>query len=111
MRLRLLVAALGSVGLGVQAFLLPPARPKPGTYCAVRTSSPPALGAAAKDGSEPVIQLSKLPDLSQSAFPDIPDEPYDLIVLGSGPAGETAAGGWPLMRGLLCCVCDLCVNA
>lgn len=91
MRLRLLVAALGSVGLGVQAFLLPPARPKPGTYCAVRTSSPPALGAAAKDGSEPVIQLSKLPDLSQSAFPDIPDEPYDLIVLGSGPAGETAA--------------------
>jgi hypothetical protein len=37
---------------------------------------------------------SKLPDLSQSAFPDIPEEPYDLIVLGSGPAGETAAGEW-----------------
>lgn len=26
----------------------------------------------------------------QSAFPDIPEEPYDLIVLGSGPGGETA---------------------
>lgn len=35
---------------------------------------------------------AKLPDLSQAAFPDIPDEPYDLVVLGSGPAGETAAG-------------------
>lgn len=30
----------------------------------------------------------------QSAFPDVPEEPYDLIVLGSGPAGETAAGVW-----------------
>lgn len=26
----------------------------------------------------------------QSSFPDIPEEPYDLVVLGSGPAGETA---------------------
>ncbi|CAN0353697.1 unnamed protein product, partial [Phaeothamnion confervicola] len=33
----------------------------------------------------------KLPDLSQANFPDVPDEPYDLVVLGSGPAGETAA--------------------
>jgi len=32
-----------------------------------------------------------LPDLSQTAFPEqVGDEPYDLIVLGSGPAGETA---------------------
>lgn len=33
----------------------------------------------------------RLPDLSQTAFPEkFDDEPYDLIVLGSGPAGETA---------------------
>jgi len=33
----------------------------------------------------------RLPDLSQTAFPEqVGDEPYDLIVLGSGPAGETA---------------------
>ncbi|GAB5035621.1 soluble pyridine nucleotide transhydrogenase [Nannochloropsis oceanica] len=33
----------------------------------------------------------RLPDLSQTAFPEkLDDEPYDLIVLGSGPAGETA---------------------
>ena len=42
------------------------------------------------------MAVSRLPDLSQAAFPDIPEEPYDLIVLGSGPAGETAAGGSPL---------------
>ena len=28
--------------------------------------------------------------LIQTSFPEIPEEPYDLIVLGSGPAGETA---------------------
>ncbi|CAM9702592.1 unnamed protein product, partial [Chrysoparadoxa australica] len=33
----------------------------------------------------------KLPDLSQSTFPDIPEDGYDLVVLGSGPGGETAA--------------------
>jgi pyruvate/2-oxoglutarate dehydrogenase complex dihydrolipoamide dehydrogenase (E3) component len=32
-----------------------------------------------------------LPDLSQAKFPDIPEEGYDLIVIGSGPAGEAAA--------------------
>eukprot|EP00903_Cladosiphon_okamuranus_P010142 g9603.t1 len=32
-----------------------------------------------------------LPDLSQSEFPPLPAEPYDLIVLGSGPGGEAAA--------------------
>ncbi|EKU23104.1 soluble pyridine nucleotide transhydrogenase, partial [Nannochloropsis gaditana CCMP526] len=33
----------------------------------------------------------RLPDLSQTAFPEKEDDtPYDLIVLGSGPAGETA---------------------
>lgn len=32
-----------------------------------------------------------MPDLSQTAFPEKEDDtPYDLIVLGSGPAGETA---------------------
>lgn len=34
---------------------------------------------------------SNLPDLSQSRFPDIPEDGYDLIVVGSGPAGEAAA--------------------
>ncbi|CAM9303321.1 unnamed protein product [Discosporangium mesarthrocarpum] len=33
----------------------------------------------------------QLPDLSQGKFPPIPDEPYDLVVLGSGPGGEAAA--------------------
>ena len=34
---------------------------------------------------------SNLPDLSQSRFPDIPENGYDLIIIGSGPAGEAAA--------------------
>lgn len=34
---------------------------------------------------------SNLPDLSQSRFPLIPEDGYDLIVVGSGPAGEAAA--------------------
>ena len=34
---------------------------------------------------------SNLPDLSQSKFPDIPDNGYDLVIIGSGPAGEAAA--------------------
>ena len=34
---------------------------------------------------------SNLPDLSQSRFPDIPDNGYDLVIIGSGPAGEAAA--------------------
>lgn len=29
--------------------------------------------------------------LRQQGFPDLPDKPYDLIVLGSGPGGEAAA--------------------
>lgn len=33
----------------------------------------------------------RLPDLSQSAFPEIPDTGFDLVVIGSGPAGESAA--------------------
>ena len=34
----------------------------------------------------------KLPDLSQSSFPEIPPDGYfDLVVIGSGPAGESAA--------------------
>eukprot|EP00903_Cladosiphon_okamuranus_P008631 g8277.t1 len=32
-----------------------------------------------------------LPDLSQSEFPPLRDEPYDLVVLGSGPGGEATA--------------------
>ena len=32
-----------------------------------------------------------LPDLSQSRFPETSAEPYDLIVIGSGPGGEAAA--------------------
>ena len=32
----------------------------------------------------------KLPDLSQSQFPDC-SEGYDLLAIGSGPAGESAA--------------------
>ena len=34
---------------------------------------------------------SNLPDLSQSRFPDVPDNGYDLVIIGSGPAGEAAA--------------------
>jgi transcriptional regulator of met regulon len=34
---------------------------------------------------------SNLPDLSQSRFPNIPENGYDLIIIGSGPAGEAAA--------------------
>ena len=34
---------------------------------------------------------SNLPDLSQSRFPDMPEGGYDLIIIGSGPAGEAAA--------------------
>lgn len=37
------------------------------------------------------VKPVKLPDLSQSQFPDVPDEGYDFVVLGSGPGGETAA--------------------
>ena len=37
------------------------------------------------------LEQVRLPDLSQTAFPEREeDTPYDLIVLGSGPAGETA---------------------
>ena len=32
-----------------------------------------------------------LPDLSQPVFPEPPLEGYDLVVLGSGPGGESAA--------------------
>ena len=32
-----------------------------------------------------------LPDLSQAQFPTPPSEGYDLVVLGSGPGGESAA--------------------
>ena len=40
--------------------------------------------------------LPKLPDLSQSEFPNIPNENeegynYDFVVFGSGPGGEAAA--------------------
>ncbi|KAG5178163.1 hypothetical protein JKP88DRAFT_142965, partial [Tribonema minus] len=34
---------------------------------------------------------NKLRDLSQSAFPDVPEDGYDLVVLGSGPGGEAIA--------------------
>ena len=34
---------------------------------------------------------SNLPDLSQSRFPTVPENGYDFIVVGSGPAGEAAA--------------------
>lgn len=30
-------------------------------------------------------------DLLQSEFPPLRDEPYDLVVLGSGPGGEATA--------------------
>jgi NAD(P) transhydrogenase len=33
----------------------------------------------------------KLPDLSQSEFPSIPGNGFDLVVIGSGPGGEAAA--------------------
>lgn len=35
--------------------------------------------------------VQKLPDLSQAAFPDLPEDGYDLAVIGSGPGGEAAA--------------------
>ena len=37
------------------------------------------------------LPATKLPDLSQSSFPDPPEDGYDLVVLGSGPGGEVAA--------------------
>lgn len=37
-----------------------------------------------------ITNIQKLPNLSQSSFPNMKDV-YDLIVIGSGPAGETAA--------------------
>ena len=42
---------------------------------------------------KPVTQKKRaiLPDFSQSSFPDPPEEGYDLVVLGSGPGGETIA--------------------
>jgi hypothetical protein len=33
----------------------------------------------------------RLPDLSQSTFPEVPETGFDLVVIGSGPAGESAA--------------------
>jgi glutamate dehydrogenase/leucine dehydrogenase len=39
----------------------------------------------------PAAKLSKLRDLSQAVFPEVPPEGYDLVVLGSGPGGETSA--------------------
>jgi alkyl hydroperoxide reductase subunit AhpF len=39
----------------------------------------------------PASKLSKLRDLSQAVFPEVPPEGYDLVVLGSGPGGETSA--------------------
>jgi ribulose 1,5-bisphosphate synthetase/thiazole synthase len=33
----------------------------------------------------------KLRDLSQAVFPDVPEEGYDLVVLGSGPGGESVS--------------------
>ena len=35
--------------------------------------------------------VQKLPDLSQAAFPEMPEGGYDLVVIGSGPGGEAAA--------------------
>ena len=31
------------------------------------------------------------PPPKQREFPELPDEPYDLVVLGSGPGGESVA--------------------
>ena len=62
-----------------------------------KSSQPPtAVLDSSKDKIEEIIEpnlikVNKIPNLQQLAFPDIPDEPYDLIVLGSGPAGEKAA--------------------
>ena len=50
-------------------------------------SSPSALGSIPKS-KQPG---SNLPDLSQSRFPVVPENGYDFIVVGSGPAGEAAA--------------------
>jgi NADPH-dependent 2,4-dienoyl-CoA reductase/sulfur reductase-like enzyme len=34
---------------------------------------------------------ARLPDLSAPKFPDVPENGYDLVVFGSGPAGEACA--------------------
>jgi len=57
-----------------------------------RATAPLYSSSSATSEATDELSTSRLPDLSQAAFPDIPDEPYDLIVLGSGPAGESAAG-------------------
>eukprot|EP00611_Tribonema_gayanum_P015792 TRINITY_DN276_c2_g1_i2.p1 TRINITY_DN276_c2_g1~~TRINITY_DN276_c2_g1_i2.p1 ORF type:complete len:661 (-),score=253.92 TRINITY_DN276_c2_g1_i2:740-2524(-) len=44
------------------------------------------MAVAAKPTKLP--SANKLRDLSQSAFPDVPEDGYDLVVLGSGPGGE-----------------------
>ncbi len=38
-----------------------------------------------------ILYASPLPDLSQSTFPDIPENGYDIIILGSGPGGQSLA--------------------
>ena len=34
---------------------------------------------------------SNLPDFSQSSFPEVPEDGYDLVIFGSGPGGESVA--------------------
>lgn len=91
---------------GVQAFLLPSSPlSRPGVLrpnLLIKQSPPLSTsslysttdntGSSADDTASILTNTARLPDLAQAAFPEIPDEPYDLIVLGSGPAGETAGG-------------------
>ena len=42
--------------------------------------------------SPPILNPSRIPDLSQRSFPTPPeDRPYDMIIFGCGPGGEYAA--------------------
>jgi len=69
---------------------------RPSTSAAATTTTTPAsISSAAARRLVTQVRATpeqvRLPDLSQTAFPEKEnDAPYDLIVLGSGPAGETA---------------------
>eukprot|EP00968_Pinguiococcus_pyrenoidosus_P021864 scaffold2945_cov244-Pinguiococcus_pyrenoidosus.AAC.9 len=67
-------------------------RPMRNSALFVKSASEDMLPAEAKPAPKPASRV-RLPDLSQKDFPPVPpdDEPFDLVVVGSGPGGEAAA--------------------